>query len=90
MPAVMMLSHEVQDFAVWKSAFDSHAPVREAAGIKNIYVTQDVANSKLVHAVFEAASAGVFQKFLGEPAVAAVMEKAGVTSRPDARIGNAV
>ena len=90
MPAILMLSHEVKDFASWKPGFDAHAPAREAAGIKVVYLTQDVNNPNLVHGVMEAASAEVFQAFLSNPALAEAMEKGGVIGRPDARVGNAV
>ena len=42
-------SFEVNDWAHWKKMFDEHSEPREAAGIKTIYVGNEVENPNKVH-----------------------------------------
>ena len=40
---------EVNDWVHWKKMFDQHSNAREAAGIKTIYVGNEIENTNKVH-----------------------------------------
>lgn len=86
----VLLSHEVKDFATWKTGFDSDETNRAAAGIKvhGVYTSVDNPNHVTVHTEFP--SVEVVNGFLNNPELAASMEAAGVTSKPEAKILNKV
>ena len=73
----MVGSFEVNDWAHWKKMFDGHSGQREAAGIKTIYVGNEIENANKVHIVMETPSADTMQKFMQDPENAKVIEKSG-------------
>ena len=68
---------EVNDWVHWKKMFDQHSNAREAAGIKTIYVGNEIENTKKVHIVMETPTADTMQKFMQDPENARVIEKSG-------------
>ena len=70
-------SFEVGDWAHWKKMFDEHSEPREAAGIKTIYVGNEVENPNKVHFVMETPAADTMQKFMQSPENAKIIEQSG-------------
>ena len=70
-------SFEVNDWAHWKKMFDEHAEPRETAGIKTIYVGNEVENPNKVHFVMETPAADTMQKFMQSPENAKIIEQSG-------------
>ncbi len=68
---------EVNDWVHWKKMFDQHSNAREAAGIKTIYVGNEMENTNKVHIVMETPSADTMQKFMQDPENARVIEQSG-------------
>ena len=68
---------EVNDWVHWKKMFDQHSNAREAAGIKTIYVGNEIENTNKVHIVMETPTADTMQKFMQDPENARVIEKSG-------------
>ena len=68
---------EVNDWVHWKKMFDQHANAREAAGIKTIYVGNEIENTNKVHIVMETPAADTMQKFMQDPENAKVIEQSG-------------
>tara|TARA_Y100000768_G_C23632508_1_gene520239 strand:- start:312 stop:581 length:270 start_codon:yes stop_codon:yes gene_type:complete len=68
---------EVNDWVHWKKMFDQHSNAREAAGIKTIYVGNEIENTNKVHIVMETPAADTMQKFMQDPENARVIEKSG-------------
>ena len=68
---------EVDDWVHWKKMFDQHSNAREAAGIKTIYVGNEIENTNKVHIVMETPTADTMQKFMQDPENARVIEKSG-------------
>lgn len=79
-------SHEVKDFAQWKTGFDSDEVNRTAAGMKTIGVYQAVENPNHVTFIFEAPSTEMVNGMMGDPAFHEKMKNAGVTSVPEVRM----
>ena len=68
---------EVNDWVHWKKMFDQHSNAREAAGIKTIYVGNEIENTNEVHIVMETPAADTMQKFMQDPENARVIEQSG-------------
>ena len=68
---------EVNDWVHWKKMFDQHSNAREAAGIKTIYVGNEIENTNKVHIVMETPAADTMQKFMQDPENAKVIEQSG-------------
>ena len=68
---------EVNDWVHWKKMFDQHSNAREAAGIKTIYVGNEIENTNKVHIVIETPAADTMQKFMQDPENAKVIEQSG-------------
>ena len=68
---------EVNDWVYWKKMFDQHSNEREAAGIKTIYVGNEIENKNKVHIVMETPAADTMQKFMQDPENARVIEQSG-------------
>jgi quinol monooxygenase YgiN len=86
----VILTHEVKDFAAWKSGFDAGAPMREAAGVVTTGVYTAVDNANRVTITTEFPSAEAVQGFLSNPNLQSDMEAAGVIGAPDVKILNKV
>ena len=67
----------VNDWVHWKKMFDQHSNAREAAGIKTIYVGNEIENTNKVHIVMETPAADTMQKFMQDPENAKVIEQSG-------------
>jgi uncharacterized protein (DUF1330 family) len=68
---------EVNDWVHWKKMFDQHSNAREAAGIKTIYVGNEIENTNKVHIIMETPEADTMQKFMQDPENAKVIEQSG-------------
>ena len=68
---------EVNDWVHWKKMFDQHSNAREAAGIKTIYVGNEIENTNKVHIVMETPAADTMQKFMQDPENSKIIEQSG-------------
>jgi hypothetical protein len=84
---VLILTHEVKDFATWKPFYDADKPNRDKAGLVERYLVRDLQRPNLVTIVFEAANAESARAFTANPALKDVMTKAGVVGPPTIAIG---
>ena len=73
----MVGSFEVKDWDHWKKSFDAHKEPREAAGIKTVYVGNEIDNPNKVHIVMETPAADTMKKFMQDPDNAKVIEESG-------------
>lgn len=79
----LAVRHTVQDFDVWKAAFDTHAAARAAHGATGHRVLRD-GHDILVLIDFDTKEqAGAFT---ADPSLKEAMTNAGVTSVPDVTI----
>ncbi|MGH7296347.1 MAG: hypothetical protein ACRELB_15515, partial [Polyangiaceae bacterium] len=63
--AAAVVTHEVGDYATWKSAFDGHADARKRAGILGTHINRSAENPNLVSIYLAAADFGALRAFLG-------------------------
>ncbi len=78
----LAISHQVSDFDKWKPGFDNDLKARKKAGLKDIFVKQDINNPNSITAFFEVTDMKKAEAFLANPKLKEAMEKAGVTSPP--------
>ena len=75
--------HTVADYKKWRPFFDQDDARRRAAGATGKHqVYRDVDNPNTITIVMEWDSAARAQKFASDPALAEVMQKAGVIGMP--------
>ena len=84
---LVLVSHEVKDFDAWKKGFDGDKAVRKKAGFKELFIARDTAKPNLIHLGFTAASAEKAKAFIENPKLKETMEKCGVISAPEIKIG---
>ena len=78
--------HTVADYEKWRPIFDADEARRRTAGSKGVnQVYRDVSDPNTVTLVMEWDSAENALKFLDDPALGEVMQKAGVIGMPAVR-----
>ena len=85
--SVLIITHEVVDFATWKGFYDSDKPNRDKAGLVERFLVRDADKPNVVTIVLEAPNAGAARAFTANPALKEVMIKAGVMPPPQIAIG---
>ena len=82
MSVTVIVSLKVSDFDQWKTAFDGHAPAREAAGINaTAYRNLDDDGNAVV--IGTASSKEVFIAFFTTPEMQEIQKAAGVMAPPE-------
>jgi quinol monooxygenase YgiN len=89
-PVLAVVSHPVKDYAIWRAAYDSAAPVREKAGVTGAEVFHDPKDPNMMVIIHRFPSLDAAQSFLGDPGLKAAMEKGGVTAAPTVVLAIAV
>lgn len=85
--SIIILSHDVKDFASWKPHYDSDAARRENAGFKELAVGTQSNNPNKVFMIWEGDS-GAVEQMLQDPGLKEKMDVAGVISPPEITIIN--
>ena len=83
---VVVITHEVKEYSVWRKGFDADDSNRKQAGFKVSGVYADVKNPNMVTIIGEFPSAAAAEAFSTSPKLKEVMEKAGVVSKPEVKI----
>ena len=81
--AYMFVRHSVQDYAAWKSVFDSVDDLRKRGGEKSYQILRQENGSTELVALFQWDNLDNARKYAGSPELKAAMEQAGVTSKPE-------
>ena len=86
----MFVRHEVTDYAAWKKAFDTFAPVQKKGGVfyKAVYRSADDPNDVTV--IHDFHSLEKAKAFAADPGLKAAMEKGGVKGAPQVWFTNKV
>jgi quinol monooxygenase YgiN len=83
---MVIVSHEVKDYASWRKVYDADEPNRKKAGFKVSGVYADVKNPNMVSIVGEFPNAAAVEAFTTSPKLKEAMEKAGVIGKPDVKV----
>lgn len=83
---VVVITHEVKDYASWRKGYDADGPNRKAAGFKVSGVYVDVKNPNMVTIIGDFPSAAAADAFTTSPKLKEAMENAGVVGKPDVKV----
>ena len=79
----MLVRHKVADFDKWKSVYEDHRSVREAAGLKDLHLWRNDSDPSEVILLFEALDVVKAREFASSPEAKEKMQAAGVQGPPD-------
>lgn len=79
----LFIRHTVKDAGTWRPAFDDHRPVREAAGLKDLFVCASQENPNDISILFAASDLRKARELVYSDEVREVMKKAGVIGEPE-------
>ena len=85
----LRIEHEISDYSIWKTAFDSFAAARAQAGVDGIAVRQPVDDPRyvLLDLEFETRSrAEAFEQFLHQHVWSSPTSAPGLVGEPRTRI----
>ena len=79
----LFVRHRVADFPKWKAGYDSHLPVRDEVGLKEIKLLQNVDDANDVTLLFEVADLAKARAFSSSDDLRNKMEEVGVVGPPE-------
>ena len=82
MSATLIVRHDVADFAAWEKVYREVDDVRAKHGCTAERVLQSPSNPNDVLATHEFPSVAQAEAFVGDPALGAAMQRAGVVGAP--------
>lgn len=80
---VMEVSHIVMDYDKWRPAFDNDSTARKASGMEFMVIGRKMDNPNDLLVVLKVSDVQKAQSFAASPTLKDVMEKAGVTGKPE-------
>ena len=83
-PAAVIVTHEVADWATWKSQFDRHEGARKAAGIVGHHINRGLENPNTLTVYLAVSDLARAKAFTASPDLTSVMADAGVKGVPTA------
>jgi len=83
-PAAVIISHEVADWATWKTQFDLHEGARKAAGFLGHHINRGLENPNLVSVYLAVSDLAKAKAFSTSPDLRAAMAAGGVKGAPTA------
>ena len=81
--AFLIVHHKLEDYDKWKGVFDGHAPTRREFGSKGAQVLRSADDPNEVFVITEWDNTDDARRFAESPGLREVMQRAGVTGRPD-------
>ena len=79
----MVIRHQVEDYAKWKTLFDEHGATRKANGSKGALLLRNADDPSVLVIVMEWDDLARAKEFAGSDNLREVMGRAGVTDHPD-------
>jgi quinol monooxygenase YgiN len=82
-PAIAaVVTHDVESYDAWRSAFDAHAPARQAAGITETHINRHADQPNRLSVYLAAGDRASLEGFLSSKDLASTMREAGVKGPP--------
>jgi len=81
-PAAVIITHEVADWATWKSHFDAHEGARKVAGILGHHINRGLDNPNRVTLYLAVSDIGKARAFAASPDLQNAMVAGGVKGAP--------
>lgn len=79
----MIVRHSVRDYSEFKPGYDSHEPIRAAAGLTEQHVLQDADDPNMVTVILKAENLKRAEEFSNSDDLREAMQKVGVVGKPD-------
>jgi hypothetical protein len=79
----MLVHHRVQDFEQWKGVYDSHLPMRQQAGVKELHLWHAAEDPNDVTLLFETSDLSKAKAFAESVDLRQTMTKSGVVGKAD-------
>lgn len=86
----VFLRHKVADYSAWRPLYDADAPKRMEAGLQEMGVYRDVDDENMILVVWGAEDGNALKAMLESADLAEKMKEAGVTSEPQAWMGESM
>ena len=83
---LVVVTHEVKDYAAWRKVFDADEPNRKKGGFKVQGVYADRDNPNIVSVIGEFPNPAAVDAFINSPGLKEAMEKGGVLGKPDVKV----
>lgn len=83
MASYMLVRHKVEDFPKWKTTYDAHRPMRDAAGLTELHLFHNEQDKNEVIVLFKAQSLDDAKGFASSEDLRETMQNAGVIDKPD-------
>ena len=80
--ALVIVNHQVNDYATWRTGYENVQPLRDQHGVTAANVLQDPADPNKVTVLHWFPSVGQAEAFVGAPELQEAMKKAGVAAPP--------
>ena len=80
--ALIIVNHEVNDYAAWRTGYENVQPLRDRHGVTTANVLQDPADPNKVTVLHWFPSVAQAQAFVDAPELHDAMQKAGVAGPP--------
>jgi hypothetical protein len=78
----VVVTHEVENYEIWKRAFDQHAASRKNAGVVSTHINRDAAQPNLLSVYIAGNDAAKLASFLSSQDMMTTMLNAGVKGPP--------
>lgn len=79
----VLVRHGVENFPEWKAAYDAHKPERQAAGVTENQLFQDIDNANMVTILFDVEDLDRANEFTSSDDLREIMREAGVIGKPE-------
>jgi hypothetical protein len=83
--AIVLVRHDIEDFAQWKPMFDAHRSARQAGGLWDLHVLRDTEKPNQLTLVFRADDLKQAKEFAESAELRDAMKGAGVVGQPEIR-----
>ena len=82
----VVITHEVKDYAAWRTVYDADDLNRTKAGFKNPEVFRDAKKPNWVSVIGEFSSPEAAESFMSNPKLKEIMGRGGVLGKPEIMI----
>jgi hypothetical protein len=79
----LLVRHKGSDYSKWKTAYDSHSPARQKAGLREEHLLRNIDIPNEVILLFQAGEIEKAKEFSASADLRDAMQDSGVVDKPD-------
>ncbi len=83
---VITITHSVKDYSGWQDVYESHEQVKKQHDIQESLLLNSLSDENLITVIGITNAAASSNKFTANPDLKTILERAGVTSKPEIKI----